>query len=117
MHERSSGAHEMNIGFIYAGRFNRKQTDTNFEARITQLSEATAGNLRVGIFNRGDNSSDAGFNQRLRARGSTSVVCMRLERDIGSGTARARAGLFQSHSLGVPDQIVEIKTFADDIVV
>ena len=55
----------------------------------------------VGILERGDDTRDAGRDQRVGARRRAPVVRARLERDVGGRAAGAVAGLGQRADLGV----------------
>src|SRR5262249_16565718 len=105
----------MNVGLIQARGFVRHAARADFNSSLAQMRKPTTRNLRVWIFYRRYHTLHPSINQSVGARGSATVMSMRLERNEGRTAARPSASLFQRQRLCMLHVIVKIETFARDL--
>src|SRR4029079_13497565 len=92
MYERLRSRHVMQISLVDLRRFLTQQSRINLNTSGAQVSETFSRNLRIQILDRRDDSLDTGGDECVGTRCGTSVVRVRLERDVGGATACLLAG-------------------------
>jgi hypothetical protein len=87
----------------------------HFDARLTQLSKASACDVVVGIAKPDDDAPHPGRYQRGGAGRSAAEVSTGFEGDVARRSWRARTGVTKCHDLGVGSSRGRRRTFADDL--
>jgi hypothetical protein len=99
---------------MIATRFLGANADIDGDAGRAQPRVASAGNLRVWIFERRDDPGHARGDDRVGARRRLAVVRARLEGDVEVGAARGLAGAAQGLDLSMRPAAGLGPTAADD---
>src|SRR5262245_8701981 len=84
------------------------------DARLLQLCEAAARDLRIGIDRAADDALHTRTNQRIGTRRRAALIRMRLERHVHGRAVRRLTGSSQRDGLGMRFAPLEVRTFADD---
>src|SRR6267142_1301816 len=117
MNERPASPHKMNVGFVQTRCFVSQQPRRYFDACLTQVRKATAGNFWIRIFNRCDDAFDSGGYQRVGARRGAAVMRVRFQRNVNRRGGRSSSGLIKRNRLGVLDLIEDVEAFTGDLSV
>jgi hypothetical protein len=94
-------AHPPDVAGVVAPRLGGADADVDSNARGAQPRMARAGDLRVGVFERGDHAGDAGGNDGIGAGRRLAEMRARLERHVKRGAARRLAGAAERLDLGM----------------
>ncbi len=89
---RAAFAHAPDVAGMGAPRLGGADADVDRDAGGAQPRMARAGDLRVGVFERGDHARDAGGDDRVGAGRRLAVMRAGLERHVERGAARCLAG-------------------------
>src|ERR1044072_3510793 len=117
MHERASGAHEMQIVLIEFLGFVGEQANGDFPARAAKVRKTFSRNFRIRIIDWADDARDSCLDERIAARRCAAVMSVGLEGHVGSGAGRSFSSLLERISLGVFQFLVDIKTFTESLAV
>ena len=100
-HHRPLRRDAQDMAEMIAPRLLGAQPDLDGDSRRAQHGEATAGNARIGIVDRGDDARDASRDDRLGAGRRRAVMRTGLERDVNRRAARRFPRLGERDLFGV----------------
>ncbi len=100
-HPRAAAAHALQEAGVERRRFRVEQPARDRDTGCRKPRGTAPVDARVRIAHRVDHARKPRFDQGIGARGRAAVVAAGLERDIGRGAHRARAGLAQCADFGV----------------
>ncbi len=97
-HQRAAGPRVLSEGLDEksGGRGLGALGELDLDARVAQDAGAPAARLLGGVVGEVDDASDAGVDERVRARRLAALVRAGLERDVGGGAGRVVAALRRS---------------------
>src|SRR5437588_9934376 len=114
MHKRPARAHEVNVRFVQLVRFISQQTRAHLDSGFAKMRKAAAGDLWIRVFDRGNDSFDAGCDQRISAWRRAAAMSVRFQRDVSRGALRALPSLLERQGFGVLYLLIIVESFADD---
>ena len=115
---------EVSKGIVQTPSSQSKRRDRikqdNLDISRAQLRQSRSADQRIGINRSDDTAAYPSGNERVRTRPSPPMVSAGLKRHIGSRTQHVvpkRRCLLERCNLGVIAEIVEVSTFAEDIII